>query len=124
MTLRSFGTIALLVTSLLSVGCDKDNDDEDDNQYSAKMIALTAASWQFSSATAGGLNATDEIPECYRDNILEFEKDGTGTAEESAQVCDPSTEGPSPGRLRTTKVPLALRPLFSPGEAATSNWYL
>ncbi len=78
---------ALCCTILSFSSCDKNDDpppsDTDD---------ITKAPWKFSSAKAGGLDVTAQVPACFKDNTITFKINGSGEITEGANVCSP----PSP----------------------------
>ena len=53
---------------------------------------ITKASWKFSSAKAGGIDVTAQVPACFKDNTITFAINGSGTITEGTNVCAP----PSP----------------------------
>jgi len=60
-----------------------------------KTELATQSSWKLSTASAAGFgDITSQIPACYKDNTYTFVSDGTGTINESANVCSPTTAGP------------------------------
>ena len=60
-----------------------------------KTELATQSSWKLSTASATGFgDITSQIPACYKDNTYTFVSNGTGTINESANVCSPSTAGP------------------------------
>ena len=52
---------------------------------------ITKSSWKFSSAKAGGLDVTAQVPACFKDNTITFAINGTGTITEGALVCTPAS---------------------------------
>ena len=75
--------------SLLSIGCSKDSDDG-----KSKNELITSASWKFSDAGVdsdrnGDINTSfaSSVNDCLKDNLIVFVSNGTGTVNESANVC-------------------------------------
>ena len=60
-----------------------------------KTELLTQTAWKLSTANATGFgDITSQVPACYKDNIYTFVSNGTGTINESTNICSPSTAGP------------------------------
>lgn len=59
----------------------------------SKTTLITTGSWKFSTATVAGVDASSQIPACYKDNIITFVSNGTATINEGTTVCSPSTAG-------------------------------
>ncbi|HET6769332.1 MAG TPA: lipocalin family protein [Chitinophagaceae bacterium] len=73
---------ALCFTILPFSSCDKnDTPPASDTDY------ITKSSWKFSSAKAGGIDVTAQVPACFKDNTITFAINGTGTISEGANVC-------------------------------------
>lgn len=66
--------------------CDKNDDPPPSN-----TDHITRSSWKFSSAKAGGLDVTAQVPACFKDNTIVFLANGTGTISEGANVCSPAS---------------------------------
>jgi len=83
-------TIAVLVLFSASlVSCKKSS-----SHVKTKTELLTQTTWRFDHATATGFgDITTQIPACYKDNITTFVSNGTGTIDESTNICSPSTAG-------------------------------
>ena len=84
----------ILILAILFLGafsaCKKDN--KDNPKTNTDLI--TQASWKFSAASASGFgDISSQIPDCYKDNTYTFVSDGSGTINESTNVCSPSTAG-------------------------------
>jgi hypothetical protein len=77
----------LCFTVLLFTNCDKN-----DNPPPSNTDYITKSSWKFSSAKAGGMDVTAQVPACFKDNTILFVANGTGTITEGATACTP----PSP----------------------------
>jgi len=74
--------VALCFTNLLFSSCDKTDEAPPTN-----TDRLTKSSWKFSSAKAGGFDVTAQVPACFKDNVMVFAINGTGTINEGANVC-------------------------------------
>ena len=77
---------ALCFTSLFFTNCNKyDSPPPSNTDY------VTKSSWKFSSAKAGGIDVTAQVPACFKDNTILFVANGTGTISEGANVCTPAS---------------------------------
>jgi len=90
--------IASLFISLLTVlfflpACQKDNNLP---VVKTKTQLLTQATWKFSSATAGGADASGFLQACQKDNVYTFVAAGTGTINEGASKCNTSDPQTNP----------------------------
>ncbi|MET0637280.1 MAG: lipocalin family protein [Chitinophagaceae bacterium] len=112
MKLRSLLPVILIVSMIVPAGCSKD---DDNNQQSQALTNISAAKWKFSEATAGGFDASDEVPSCYRDNLLTFFADNKGKIEESTVVCDPSQEGDFTWQFNSTETEITMDAAVIPG---------
>ena len=73
---------ALCFPIILLSSCDKTDEAPPSN-----TDYVTKSSWKFSSAKAGGLDVTAQVPACFKDNTMTFAINGTGTISEGANVC-------------------------------------
>lgn len=73
-------------TILICSSCDKN-----DNPPPSNTDYITKSSWKFSSAKAGGIDVTAQVPACFKDNTMLFVANGTGTINESTNVCAPAS---------------------------------
>jgi hypothetical protein len=106
-------TIAtLILIGLLFVGCKKSN------HVKTNTELLTQSSWKFDHATASGFgDISAQIPACYKDNVVAFVSNGTGTVDESTNVCSPSNAGAFTWSFQTNETMLHLSTaLFSGGN--------
>jgi hypothetical protein len=71
-------------TALTFSSCDKE-----DNPPPSNTDYITKSSWKFSSAKAGGIDVTAQVPACFKDNTITFVANGSGTITEGATVCTP-----------------------------------
>jgi Lipocalin-like domain len=67
----------------LLVSCNKKNE----TPAKTKTDLLCQANWKFSAATVGGSDVSSQIQPCYKDNIIKFNANGTGTVDEGASIC-------------------------------------
>jgi hypothetical protein len=74
--------VALCFTTLLFSSCDKTDEAPPTN-----TDYITKSSWKFSGAKASGIDVTAQVPACFKDNVMVFAINGTGTINEGANVC-------------------------------------
>jgi Lipocalin-like domain len=72
-------------------GCGKDNDPAPPAPKTKTQL-ISQSTWRFSSATVGGLDASAFLQACQKDNTLAFVAAGTGTLDEGASKCNPTTD--------------------------------
>ena len=77
---------ALSLTTLIFTNCNKN-----DNPPPSNTDYVTKSPWKFSSAKAGGIDVTAQVPACFKDNIMVFVANGTGTINEGSNVCSPAS---------------------------------
>lgn len=78
---------------------------------------LTQSSWKFDHATSSGTDISSQIPACYKDNVVAFVSNGTGTVDESTNVCSPSNAGSFTWSFQSNETMLHLSTtLFSGGS--------
>src|SRR5215813_13007417 len=81
----------LILVSFFFSNCGKD----DDPPAATKTELLARSSWKFKSATETSFgDVSSNIPACYKDNIIVFAANKTGSVDESTNVCSPSSAGP------------------------------
>lgn len=73
---------ALVFATLSFSSCDKTDEAPPTN-----TDYITKSSWKFSSAKASGIDVTAQVPACFKDNVMIFAINGTGTISEGANVC-------------------------------------
>jgi hypothetical protein len=89
-----FFLIPAIVLALFVSSCGKD---EEPPVVKTKTQLLTQSSWRFKSASASGIDISNQAPPfdpCRKDNILTFTAAGAGTIDEGATKCaggDPQT---------------------------------
>ena len=76
----------LCFTTFLFTNCNKN-----DNPPPSNTDYITKSSWKFSSAKASGTDVTSQVPACFKDNTMLFVANGTGTINESTNVCSPAS---------------------------------
>ena len=64
---------ALCFSTLVFTNCDKN-----DNPPPSNTDYITKSSWKFSSAKAGGIDVTAQVPACFKDNTMLFVANGIG----------------------------------------------
>ena len=93
-TMNKLILVAAVCFSIFSFSsCDKTDEAPPTN-----TDYITKASWKFSSAKAGGIDVTAQVPACFKDNTITFAINGTGTISEGANVC----ASPSPASFTWT----------------------
>jgi hypothetical protein len=83
----------LCFTTLFFTNCNKN-----DNPLPSNTDYVTKSPWKFSSAKAGGIDVTAQVPACFKDNTILFVANGSGTISEGTNVCVP----PSPANFTWT----------------------
>jgi hypothetical protein len=110
----------ILILAVLLLGafsaCKKDSNND---KPKTNTDLLTQASWKFGSASASGIgDVSSYIPDCYKDNTYTFVADGSGSTNESTNVCSPSTAGPFTWSFMTNETILHIStPLFTGGSS-------
>ncbi len=106
---------ALCFTILVFTNCGKD--DPPAPPPPTKTELITKSSWKFSSATAGGIPVTAQVPACFKDNTIVFATNGTGTITEGANVCAPPSPATFTWAFQTSETQLSLNtPLITGGS--------
>ena len=104
--------IVLCVTALFFTNCDKN-----DNPPPSNTDYITKSSWKFSSAKAGGTDVTSQVPTCFKDNTMLFVANGTGTINESTNICTPASPATFTWVFQTNGTEINLNtPLVSGGS--------
>lgn len=83
---KLFFFTVLCFTILTFSNCNKN-----DNPPPSNTDYITKSSWKFSSAKAGGIDVTAQVPACFKDNTMLFVANGSGTISEGANVCSPAS---------------------------------
>ena len=102
----------LCFTTLFFTNCNKN-----DNPPPSNTDYITKSSWKFSSAKAGGFDVTAQIPACFKDNTITFVANGTGTINESTNICTPASPATFTWVFQTNGTEINLNtPLVSGGS--------
>ena len=103
-------------TALFFTNCDK-NDDPPAPPTPTKTELITKSSWKFSSAKAGGIDVTAQIPACFKDNTITFVATGTGTISEGAVACSPAAPATFTWSFQSSETQINLNtPLITGGS--------
>ena len=106
----------LSFTTLFFTNCDK-NDDPPAPPTPTKTELITKSSWKFSSAKAGGIDVTAQIPACFKDNTITFVATGTGTISEGAVACSPAAPATFTWSFQSSETQINLNtPLITGGS--------
>ena len=110
----------LLILAVLFLGtfsaCKKDSN-KDKPKTNTDLI--TQASWKFSSASASGFgDVSSQIPDCYKDNTYTFVSDGSGSINESTNICSPSTAGAFTWNFTNSEMGLHISTTLFPNGAS------
>jgi len=84
---------------------------------------LVRSSWKFKSASAQGIgDVSGNIPACYKDNLNVFVSNGTGSVNESTDICSPSSAGPFTWSFQANETQLFISTVLFPGGSQTFNF--
>ncbi len=75
----------LCFTILSFSSCDKT-----DEALPSNSDHITRSAWRFDKAMSGGTDVSGFVNACYKDNVITFLANGTGTLEEGASKCNSS----------------------------------
>ena len=104
-------TVFLGILCLVLASCKKSG------HVKTKTELITQSSWKFDHATSSGVDISSQIPACYQDNVVAFVSNGTGTVDESTNVCSPSNAGSFTWSFQSNETMLHLSTtLFSGGS--------
>jgi hypothetical protein len=95
MNMKRYST--LLVSSLIMMAFIYSNCSKSDPPPPppSNSELLVRSSWKFKSASAQGIgDVSGNIPTCYKDNLNVFVSNGTGSVNESTDICSPVFCGP------------------------------
>lgn len=110
----------LIMITLVFGNCSKNNND---TPTPTKTELLTRSSWKFKSATAVGLgDVSTYIPACYKDNLMLFVSNGTGSIDENTTFCTPPTSGPFTWSFQSNETQLYISTVLFTGGAQTFNF--
>jgi hypothetical protein len=87
--------LMLVISAVLFIGCDKEDNDDNNNEPSAKTTLLVQQTWKFDNA---GIDINKDgvsdsplpagiLQACVTDNTLTFAAGGTGTMNEGTNIC-------------------------------------
>jgi hypothetical protein len=109
--------LGFLTTIVLFSACKKDSNNN--NKPKTNTDLITQASWKFSAASAAGFgDVSSYIPACYKDNTYTFVSDGSGSVDESTNICAPSSAGPFTWSFTSNEDTLHIStPLFQGGSS-------
>lgn len=112
---QSFKLVTIsAITLFLFSTCGKDV------KVKTKTDLITQSSWKFDRATAVGLgDISSQVPACIKDNIYVFASNGTGTINESANVCAPSSAGVFTWSFQNNETMLQLSAALFPGGSSS-----
>lgn len=109
---------AAVFVLLGSLACDKGGGDE-----KSKTELITQSSWKFEKANAAGIGDVSAfVDACYKDNLITFATNLTGTVDEAAVVCSPSTAGNFTWSFQSNESILSISATLFPG--GSSNFTL
>ena len=94
------------------------SDKDPDPAPKTKTELITSSSWKFQSATASGTDVsnTPQIS-CFKDNIITFSANGSGSINEGVDICAPTTAGPFTWNFISNETQLYISaPLVSSGS--------
>ena len=80
---------ALCFSTILFSSCDKTDD-----ALPTNSDYVTKSSWKFDKAMSGGSDVSGFLNACYKDNVMTFQANGSGSLDEGATKCnagDPQT---------------------------------
>lgn len=99
--------------------CDKGGGED----QKTKTELITQSAWKFDKATAAGFgDVSSYVDACYKDNLITFASNLTGTVSEAAVVCSPSTAGNFTWAFQTNETILNISATLFPG--GSSNFTL
>lgn len=85
-----------------------------------KSENLTRSSWKFSSATAGGIDISNNPDiSCIKDDVVTFQVNGNGNVNEGANVCNPTTAGNFTWTLQNNETQLVMSSGLFPAGSGT-----
>jgi len=105
---------------VILTGCKKEDNPAPATKTKTQLISQSP--WIFQSAFAGSSDVSN-APQlaCFKDNIITFAANGTGTINEGSYICSPSTAGNFTWSFQTNETMLVLSaPLFQGGGGTFS----
>jgi len=87
-----FAAFCFLTILFLLPACQKDDDNPPTSKTKTELISQST--WKFSTAFAGTTDISN-APQltCFKDNIITFSSNLTGTIDEGTNICSPTTAG-------------------------------
>lgn len=116
--------LLLAVTSVVLISCFfiSCSNKEDTPAPKTKTQLLTQATWKFSSASAAGLDITNNaLLTCIKDDITTFVSNGTGNISDGTILCSPTTGGNFTWSFQSGETVLSLSASLFPGGSGTFN---
>ena len=111
--MKQFVILTLLASTIaISSGCSKD---DDNTPQQSRTELITQSSWKFESASAQGQDVSALVDDCLKDNAFTLATNGTGTIDESTEVCDPSTAGNFTWEFQSNETKLNVSTALFPG---------
>lgn len=111
-------SIAVFIAFAVISGCKKEKKEDPappPPPPPTKTDHLTKAPWKFDHATAGGIDISNIINACLKDNIATFTSAGNATLDESAVVCSPSYAGTYTWAFQSNETVLHISGIIFPG---------
>jgi hypothetical protein len=106
----------IAVLSILT-GCDKG--DDPGPAPKTKTEHITAATWKFDNAKAGGSDiSSNPMLTCYKDNTMTFSSNLTGTISEGATVCASPAPPTFTWSFQTSETILNISAIIFPGGSS------
>src|SRR5688572_6362673 len=110
--LFSFAIYSLALAILLAGNCNKD-----ETPPPTKSEMITSSSWKFEKATASGFDISAQVPACFKDNVISFSSNGSGTVSEGTLACTPQAPPTFTWSFQSNETVLNLStPLISGGS--------
>jgi hypothetical protein len=108
----------LIVLSLSFTGCKKEKDGDDTPAPKTKTELITKSAWKFDNAKMAGTDISGNAAlACYKDNIMVFKTDLSGTIDEGANVCSTPAPATFTWGLQNTEAVLNISAIILPGGA-------
>lgn len=112
------GIVLVVVFCSVIVSCKKKNNAP---PPPTKTEHLTRSSWQFEKATASGIDVTAMVPACFKDNIITFASNGTGTISEGTIGCVPPAPSVFTWSFQNNETQLSLSAAIITGGSGLFN---
>jgi hypothetical protein len=115
----SFLTSILVLFAFTFASCDKD--DNTTTTPKTKTELIVQSNWKFKSAFVGTTDYSSGLQACQKDNILTFNANGNGSADEGVSKCnmaDPQTN-PFTWNFQTSETELFISTILFTGGSKT-----